>query len=277
MRGDRAVAERGVRLRLGLVELGERGVGRMVAERIGACLHCGAMPSPARRAIDAVRGAALKARRVLARADAIELARRVAVGDRRRAGARARRGTSRSTLGAGTVLGREALAPPCARATPSASIVGRFASIAHGVEFHAAARTAASGSRSSRCARGSTCPAPTSDGFPHGRGDILRRPRRLDRARAAIVMSGVTIGPGAVVATRSVVTEDVAPVRDRRRRAGEAIGQRFSDEQIAALLRIAWWDWPLETIKARVDELCSPDVDAFIAAYDPGPPIAPTA
>jgi hypothetical protein len=49
------------------------------------------------------------------------------------------------------------------------------------------------------------------------------------------------------------------------------IGQRFGDEQIAALLRIAWWDWPIETIKQRVHLLSSPDVDTFIAAYDPGP------
>ena len=85
-------------------------------------------------------------------------------------------------------------------------------------------------------------------------------------------MSGVTIGPGAVVATRSVVTKDVAPYAIVGGVPAKQIGQRFGDEQIAALLRIAWWDWPLETIKARVDELCSPDVDAFIARYDPGLP-----
>ena len=85
-------------------------------------------------------------------------------------------------------------------------------------------------------------------------------------------MAGVTIGPGAVVATRSVVTRDVAPYAIVGGVPAARIGQRFSDEQIAALLRIAWWDWPLETITARVGELCSPDVDAFIAAYDPARP-----
>jgi hypothetical protein len=47
------------------------------------------------------------------------------------------------------------------------------------------------------------------------------------------------------------------------------MGRRFDDAQIAALLRIAWWDWPIETIKERVAMLCSPDIDAFIAKYDP--------
>jgi hypothetical protein len=48
------------------------------------------------------------------------------------------------------------------------------------------------------------------------------------------------------------------------------IGRRFSDEQVAALLRIRWWDWPTELVKERVDALSSPDVDGFIARFDPG-------
>ena len=68
-------------------------------------------------------------------------------------------------------------------------------------------------------------------------------------------MSGVTIGTGAVVADGSVVTKDVAPYAIVGGIPAKQMGQRFkSDEQVAALLRIAWWDWPLETIKARVDE-----------------------
>ena len=82
-------------------------------------------------------------------------------------------------------------------------------------------------------------------------------------------MAGVTIGAGAVVSMRSVVTRDVAPYAIVGGVPATRIGQRFDDEQIAALLRIAWWDWPVETITARVGELCNPDVDAFIAAYDP--------
>jgi virginiamycin A acetyltransferase len=82
-------------------------------------------------------------------------------------------------------------------------------------------------------------------------------------------MSGVTIGPGAVVATRSVVTKDVAPYAIVGGVPAKQIGRRFDEAQVEALLRIAWWDWPLETIKERVDLLSSPDVDAFIARYDP--------
>ena len=49
------------------------------------------------------------------------------------------------------------------------------------------------------------------------------------------------------------------------------IGRRFSDEQVEALLRIRWWDWPTETVTEHVDLLSNPDVDGFIARFDPGP------
>jgi chloramphenicol O-acetyltransferase type B len=89
--------------------------------------------------------------------------------------------------------------------------------------------------------------------------------------RGTVVMPGVTIGPGAVVAARSVVTEDIAPYTIVAGIPAKPIGRRFDDRQVAALLRIAWWDWPLETIRERVADLCSADVDAFIARYDPIP------
>jgi hypothetical protein len=66
------------------------------------------------------------------------------------------------------------------------------------------------------------------------------------------------------------VTEDVAPYAIVAGIPAQRIGQRFTDAQIEALLRIAWWDWPLETIKERVDLLSSPNIDEFIARYEPG-------
>ena len=64
------------------------------------------------------------------------------------------------------------------------------------------------------------------------------------------------------------MTKDIAPYEIAAGVPAKPIGRRFDDEQIAALLRIAWWDWPDETIRERVDVLCSPDVDGFIAAFD---------
>jgi len=44
--------------------------------------------------------------------------------------------------------------------------------------------------------------------------------------------------------------------------------RRFSDDQIEALQRIAWWDWAIEDILARVSDLNGDSVAAFIDRYD---------
>lgn len=63
-----------------------------------------------------------------------------------------------------------------------------------------------------------------------------------------LVMPGVTIGHGAIVAAGSVVVSDVAPYTVVGGNPATPIKQRFDDEDIARLLRIAWWDWPVELV-----------------------------
>jgi acetyltransferase-like isoleucine patch superfamily enzyme len=82
------------------------------------------------------------------------------------------------------------------------------------------------------------------------------------------ILSGVTIGDGAVVGTQAVVTKDVPPYAIVAGNPARVIGQRFSDEQVAALLRIRWWDWPVDTVLERVDLLNGGSVDAFIERFD---------
>ena len=69
----------------------------------------------------------------------------------------------------------------------------------------------------------------------------------------AIIMSGVTIGDGAIVAAGSVVTKDVPPYTLVGGNPAKFIKKRFSDETIASLLEIQWWDWPMSRIKAERD------------------------
>ena len=71
----------------------------------------------------------------------------------------------------------------------------------------------------------------------------------------ATILSGRTIGHGAVIAAQSVVSRDVPPYIVVGGNPAKMIKQRFSDEQISALLEIAWWDWPLNDILASVDVL----------------------
>lgn len=85
----------------------------------------------------------------------------------------------------------------------------------------------------------------------------------------SVIMSGVTIGHGAVVAARAVVTKDVQPYEIVGGNPAKHIAWRFDEETRAALLRIAWWDWPPEKVKALRHEIDSPDVQGFIERHDP--------
>lgn len=65
----------------------------------------------------------------------------------------------------------------------------------------------------------------------------------------AIILSGVTIGHGAIIAAGSVVTKDVPPYAIVGGNPAKVIRYRFSDETIAAMLNVRWWDWSLEVIE----------------------------
>jgi virginiamycin A acetyltransferase len=69
-----------------------------------------------------------------------------------------------------------------------------------------------------------------------------------------LVMPGVSIGHGAVVAAGSVVVGDVPPYAIAGGNPARVLRVRYSEEEVATLLRVAWWDWPvsLVTSSARV-------------------------
>jgi virginiamycin A acetyltransferase len=70
----------------------------------------------------------------------------------------------------------------------------------------------------------------------------------------ALVLPGVTVGHGAVVAAASVVTADVEPYAVVAGNPARVVKRRFEDEDVGRLLRAAWWDWPVELVSehARV-------------------------
>lgn len=76
----------------------------------------------------------------------------------------------------------------------------------------------------------------------------------------AMIMPGVTIGDGAVIASRAVVTKDVEPYSIVGSNPARHIRHRFSDEEVAILLEIQWWDWPDEQLKGAMPLLCSSDI-----------------
>lgn len=81
----------------------------------------------------------------------------------------------------------------------------------------------------------------------------------------AVIMPGVTIGHGAIIATKAVVTRDVAPYTIVGGNPAQPIKTRLPNDMIARLLDLAWWDWPVDTIKAASPALMSDDIDALEA------------
>ena len=84
--------------------------------------------------------------------------------------------------------------------------------------------------------------------------------------QGAIVLSGVTIGDGACVAGYSLVTKDVPPYSIVGGNPARVIRSRFPQDQVEALLELAWWDWPEHELSACFDLMLSSDVEAFIQA-----------
>jgi len=73
----------------------------------------------------------------------------------------------------------------------------------------------------------------------------------------AVVMPGVTIGHGAVVAACSVVTSDVPPYAISGGNPAKVIRRRFDDADVERLLRAAWWDWPAEAVTEHARTIMS--------------------
>lgn len=69
----------------------------------------------------------------------------------------------------------------------------------------------------------------------------------------AVIMSGVTIGDGAIIGTRAVVTKDVQPYTIVGGVPAKQIRKRYSDETIDTLLKIQWWNWSKEKIRENIE------------------------
>lgn len=113
-----------------------------------------------------------------------------------------------------------------------------------------------------------------SRGFVDVKRDDLRPQRRLRPlvigsdvwiGSRAVILPGITIGHGAVIAAGAVVTKDVAPYTIVAGVPARPIRRRFPQETADLLLASRWWEWDDETIRARLPEF--EDVEAFARRY----------
>jgi chloramphenicol O-acetyltransferase type B len=80
-----------------------------------------------------------------------------------------------------------------------------------------------------------------------------------------VILSGITIGHGAVVGTGSVVTRDVEPYAVVAGNPARTIRYRFDTMTRQSLVDTAWWNWPESEIRSIVRLLCSDQVDQLLS------------
>lgn len=83
----------------------------------------------------------------------------------------------------------------------------------------------------------------------------------------AMIMPGVTVGEGAIIAANSVVTKDIPPYAIVGGSPAKVIRTRFSDDVTSRLLALKIYDWPEAKFEALKDLICSCNIDALEQAH----------
>lgn len=85
--------------------------------------------------------------------------------------------------------------------------------------------------------------------------------------RGAVILSGVEIGDGAVIGAGCVVSKSISPYTIVGGNPQIVIRQRFTSDRVDALIKIAWWNWPLDQILDALPLLLNDQIDDFISRY----------
>lgn len=162
------------------------------------------------------------------------------------------------------------LAPYLHPGAPERLRIGRFCAIAHGARFVTASADHPMGGVST---------------YPFA---IFRPDTMMDYAaeigakgdtvvghdvwigHGATVLPGVRIGHGAIIGAGAVVSRDVPDYAVAAGNPARAVRMRFPPDQVEALLRIAWWDRPVEWIEAHQPLMRAGDVEALARAAEAG-------
>lgn len=80
-----------------------------------------------------------------------------------------------------------------------------------------------------------------------------------------VIMAGVHIGDGAIIAARAVVTKDVPPYTIVGGTPAKEIRKRFDTEVIQQLLKLKWWDWSTNKIRQCLPHIAEGKLDELLA------------
>lgn len=79
----------------------------------------------------------------------------------------------------------------------------------------------------------------------------------------ALIMPGVNIGHGAIIAAGSVVASDVPPYCVAGGNPSRILKERFPEDVVKELIRIAWWDWPIEMVTKHLNHIVGGNIEAL--------------
>ena len=158
---------------------------------------------------------------------------------------------------------RQLLVPYMHQGAPEKLIIGKFVQIAHGVQF-------ITSSANHQMDGFSTYPFAVF-GEPWSSSYETRWPNKGDTivgndvwiGHESLIMPAVSIGDGAIIASRSVVTKDIPPYTIVAGNPAKVIRKRFDEETMLSLLEIKWWDWPIEVIHKNIATIVAADIDTL--------------
>lgn len=104
------------------------------------------------------------------------------------------------------------------------------------------------------------------EGHPASKGDIIVG-NDVWIAHGAKILSGVTIGDGAIIAANSLVTKDIPPYAIAMGSPAKVVKYRFDEDTIEKLLKIRWWDFEDEEIIKIIPLLQSDNMEEFLKQY----------
>lgn len=159
------------------------------------------------------------------------------------------------------------LAPYLFPLSPEKLVMGKFCQIAHGVRFITSSANHFMGGFS-------TFPFNNFMMTPHTTMEDIQAMFQVSEKKGdtiigndvwigmeAVIMPGVTIGDGAIIGSRSVVVKDVEPYTIVGGNPAKPLKKRFDEATIATLLKMQWWNWPVDKIEANLDAILGADIE----------------